>query len=717
MKRQRLYYKILIPLIAASVMQAVLFALIVFLSGTPYDINRSAENRFENSLLTAVSLIDSRIKEVRLDFVPFSQNANTDLNNIMRRNSVDLEEFMNNTELKEEFTTEVVANLMVLIKGSNATGGFVILSPHYGMPDPQIDAEYPGLFFYLPPQSNSFELVAIRGHENALAAGNITKSVNWLPNFRYSPDITTLDWMYEPMKAVSKVEYDDLNEYAYWSFPFYLRDHGISDAFTAVSVPLIVDDTVIGSFGIVFMTSDIMQVDMLKRYDNISLMVASYSATDGKNSEILGVGNTEPTPPVAFDILRSRPDLTILPKFTFDSKNIMYPPGSPLTLTPSNDYRGLYYSDVLTYAGNPSVSIIKDIPVYDKNSPYNDSRWGLTAVADEASVFELSRRLVTQLIIIIVIALTGTIIVATYISKTLSGGLLKIVTSVSDNDSSEIIPVIDDGTVEIYRLSERLHESSRRFKETISELEEERRRYYIALINSEGSFLDYNAVTDVLHMDTLAGKTNAIPEDGDSIESGVIHTETEHFLEHVSAGEYCVRDDIADLMKFMRGQSSDTISIRVTDGIFVRDNDHSGGIHFITGKPNHIFDAKTGKLLRTIACMRDITEEKRKELLTIRDSRLDKSTGFLRPEHTTAAIRDYLTENRIDEYLAILIFVENYWYFTEKYGRFYSDALITETARSISEVFGENSVISRECSNEFFIILPSGKTSRIKQAF
>ncbi|MDR0986701.1 MAG: response regulator [Ruminococcus sp.] len=698
MKRRRLFYKILVPLILASVTQAVLFALIVFLSGTPRDINRAAETRFENTLLTAVSLIDGRVKEVNPSFAPFAQAAASDMQSVMRQNGVDMEAFMNDPELKSKFTAEVVANLTVLIKENNAAGGFLILSPESGMPDPDVDGSYPGLFFYHPPTGQKNELVALRGDEDSIRAGGITKSVNWRQDFLYAAGVTALDWMYEPMKAASGIEIDDINDWIYWGFPFYLREHGISDAFTPVAVPLVVDGTVVGSFGIVFMTSDILELDM--RFDNISLMVASYSALDGENSELMDNVQTEFTEN-PFDALERRPDITLVPKYTFDSKNIMYPPGAAVTLTPSADYKDLYYSDSLTYVGNPSVSTVHDIPIYPADSPYNGTRWGLVAVGDEASVFELSRRLVSQLILIIAIALTATLVVAAFISRTLSKGLVKIVDSV--NNDEDIIPVIDDGTVEIYRLSERLHESSMRFKENISELEEERRRYYIALINSDGTFFDYNALTDVLYLDTLAEGTS-LSEDEQTIENSVLHSETEHFIEHLANGEYCVREDISTVMKFLRGQSSEVITVRVIDNEL--SPSEVGPYRYITGKPNHIYDSKTGKLLRTIACLRDITEEKKKELSTIRDSRMDKTTGFLRPEFTTVAIRDFLAETRAEEYFAVLIFVENYWYYTEKYGRFYSDALITETARRITEIFGGNIIITRECTNEFFMIIP-----------
>ncbi|MDR0974993.1 MAG: response regulator [Ruminococcus sp.] len=706
MKRRRLFYKILTPLILASVTQAVLFALIVFLSGTPRDINRAAENRFENSLLTAVSLIDTRVQEINPNFAPFAQAASSDMLSVMRINGADMETFMNDPALKAQFQSDVVANLKVLIKENDAAGGFVILSPTYGMPDQTVDGAFPGLFLYHPPTGPATDLVALRGYEEAVRAGGITKSVNWRQDFLYSPGATLCDWMFEPMKAVYNVTIDDINDYIYWSFPFYLREHGMSDAFTAVSVPLVVENNIVGSFGIVFMTSDIMQYDMLRRLDNISLMVASYSVNEGQNTELLESSKPEFSER-PFDGLARRPDLTIIPRYTFDSKNIMYPPGAPVTLTPSSEYRGLYYSESLTYGGNPSISTVHDIPVYPEDSPYNGTRWGLTAVADDASVFELSRRLVSQLILIIAIALVATLMVAAFISRTLSNGLVKIVNSINDDENT--IPVIDDGTIEIYRLSESLHESSLRYKETISELEEERRRYYIALINSDGSFLDYNAVTDVLYLDTLA-EGSEYSEDENSIENSVRHTETEHFLEHLSSGEYCFRDDISDVMKFLRGQSADTITVRMIDNPLAPIK-NGAPFRYITGKPNHIYDSKTGKLLRTIACLRDVTEEKSKELLNIQDSRRDKTTGFLRPEFTVNAIRDFLSERRVEEYFAILIFIENYWYFTEKYGRFYSDALISETARLVTEIFGDDNVTSRECTNEFFIIVPCRSAS------
>jgi signal transduction histidine kinase/CheY-like chemotaxis protein/GGDEF domain-containing protein len=709
MKRRRLFVKILIPLILASITQAVLFALIVFLSGTPRDINRSAETGFENSLVTAVSLIDSRIKEINPDFTPFAQAARSDILSVIRTNRINLEAFMNDPAMTAKFETAVAADLKVLINENNADGGFVILPPSYDFPDPKVPDFYPGLFLYNPPVGSESELVALRGDEEAINGGGLSKSLNHKPEFQYIPGTTALDWMFEPMKAALASDTggaEDPSKFIYWSFPFYLTDHSVSDSFTAISVPLVFDGQVIGAYGIVFMTSDIMQYQILSENDNLSLMLASYSVEDSENISLSDAElMTRMSPENPFGI-QSRPDITITPKYTMDSRNIMYPPGTTITLNPSPEYPALYYSDTLTYAGNPSVLTIRDIPVYPDDSPYNNVRWGLAAVADEGSVFELSRRLVAQLLIILFIALLSMLAVSAIISRMLSRGLLTIYNSVENADGADIIPIIDDGTVEIYRLSVRLHDASANYNAMTTDLIEEHRRYYLTLINSNASFLDYNAETDVLRLDTLADET-----EDPGIENRVVSAEVDRFLERVSAGEFCVPDDISDTIKFMTGELTETITIRLIECELVdrigAAAHYDNGIRYVTGTPNHIYDDTSGKLLRTLTCITDVTEEKKKEIASIRDNSLDKTTGFLRPEYANAAIREFLTEKHIDEYFTILIFVENYWYFTEKYGRFYSDALITEAARPIARIFGENSVISRECTNEFLIVLPS----------
>jgi signal transduction histidine kinase/GGDEF domain-containing protein/ActR/RegA family two-component response regulator len=709
MKRRRLFVKILIPLFLASIMQTVLFALIVFLSGTPRDINRSAETRFENNLVTAVSLIDSRVKEINPNFAPFAQAAESDMQSVITRNHADIESFMQSPAMIAQFEGEVVANLKVLISENKADGGFVILPPSYGFPDTKVPDAYPGLFLYNPPVGSSNDLVALRGDETAIARGGISKSLNHKDQFQYIPGTTALDWMFEPMKAGTGADPEvlgDPSNFIYWSFPFYLTDHSVSDSFTAISVPLVFDDQVIGAFGIIFMTSDIMQYQILSDIDNLSLMLASYSSEGIGSVDISEAGimtRFEPESPFG---IQARPDITITPKYTLDSKNITYPSGTPITLNPSPEYPALYYSDILTYAGNPSVLTIRDIPVYPEDSPYNSVRWGLAAVADEGSVFELSRRLVAQLLIILLIALLSMLVVSAFISRTLSKGLLVLFNSVENAVGADVIPIIDDGTVEIYRLSERLHNASANYNAMTTELTEEHRRYYLTLIKSNGSFLDYNAETDTLRLDTLTDEI-----DDPDVENRVISAEVDRFLERVSAGEFCVPDDISDTIKFMTGESAEAITIRLIEcelvdsiGAAAR---YENGIRYVNGTPYHIYDGATGRLLRTLTCISDVTKEMKKELASLRDISLDKTTGFLRPEYAHSAIREFLTDKHIDEYYTILIFVENYWYFTEKYGRFYSDALITEAARPIKTIFGENCVISRECTNEFLIILPA----------
>jgi signal transduction histidine kinase/CheY-like chemotaxis protein/GGDEF domain-containing protein len=709
MKRRRLFVKILVPLVLASIMQAVLFAFIVFLSGTPQDINRSAETRFENNLVTAVSLIDSRVKEINPNFAPFAQAAESDMQSIINKNRADIDTFLNDSAMKAQFEAEVVANLKVLINENKADGGFVILPPSNNFPDPAISDAYPGLFLYNPPVGTSNNLVALRGDETAIARGGLSKSLNHKSEFQYIPGTTALDWMFEPMKAgigAAPEVLGDPSNFVYWSFPFYLTDHSVSDSFTAISVPLVFDDQAIGAFGIVYMTSDIMQYQILSDIDNLSLMLASYSSEGSGNIDISEAGLM-----ARFSMenpfgIQSRPDITIIPKYTMDSKNIMYPAGTPITLNPSPEYPALYYSDILTYAGNPSVLTIRDIPVYPEDSPYNNVRWGLAAVADESSVFELSRRLVAQLLIILFIALLSMLAVSAFISRTLSKGLLAIFNNIENAGGSDVIPIIDDGTIEIYRLSERLHDSSMSYNTMTTELTEEHRRYYLTLINSNASFLDYNAETDILRLDTLSDEA-----EDPAVENRVVSAEVDRFLERVSAGEFCVPDDISDTIKFMTGEITEALTIRLiecelVDSIGVAAH-YDNGIRYVTGTPYHIYDATTGRLLRTLTCISDVTKEKKKEFDSLRDISLDKTTGFLRPEYVHTAIREFLTEKHIDEYFTILIFVENYWYFTEKYGRFYSDALITEAARPITDIFGENCVISRECTNEFLMILPA----------
>jgi signal transduction histidine kinase/CheY-like chemotaxis protein/GGDEF domain-containing protein len=686
-------------------MQAVLFALIVFFSGTPRDINKSAEDRFENSLLTAVSLVDSRIQTIKPDFTEVSAYSEKILSDVLNQTRWDLETLMADDNLKASYISNTVPAIQTLIEENDAAGGFIILSNSNSIPERGVNANFPGVNLYNAPlQNGERHLVGLRGDERVLRRNFLPQSVNWLKYYIYNPAVTELDWMFEPMIAAEANPGLDINDLAYWSFPFYLYDHSIDDSFTAICVPIRTNGKVIGTMGIVYMTSDLLATNLLNRLDNISLMLVSYAPSNGGIAETGSAAKDPETRSFPLELQlgknifnRQERDLSITPKYTFDSINIMYPPGSPIVLRSTREFPGLFTSDTLTFSGNPSVVSVSDIPVYPENSIYNDNRWGLAVVADEASVFSLSRRLVTQLVVIMLLALAVTITTAGYISRTLSKGLYKILASMEGADSNRIIPIIDDGTFEITELSERMHDQSLRFSDMMAELDEERRRYYLALINSDGNFIDYDAATDILRTDTLIQDPSE-----KNLGGHIVHRDIEHFLENIGSGEFCVREDIADVVKFLRGQSSETITVRL---LF---NSASGkqGLRYVTGKPNHIYDEKTGKLQRTIAFIRDITEEKKNEYQGILDSRRDQTTGFLKPDHTVSAIKDFLTECRVEEYFCVIIFVENYWYFTEKYGRFYSDALITEVARFVGLEFTENNIITRECSNEFLMILP-----------
>ncbi|MDR0946408.1 MAG: response regulator [Ruminococcus sp.] len=678
-KSRTLLHRILAPLLAATLLQMIVLSLIVVCSGIPNELNDKSAENINGQLLSASLVLAASIDSKTPDFTELIAASDRTLRYILKTmyiNEISASEeanFLNSNKDKERFISLMYEDLIKAGIDYGASASFIIMADSADEQDPDLAHSFPAVMAVRPSHTSN-TLSLLRGSRAIAVAHNLPLDASHHETIKYSPGDNdasrhNMDFFWKPFLAAKENPAGAATDLGYFSFPFYLERQSGAQSMIAVSIPLRLGDRVIGVLGYCFTTEEIFTEKIKQmQYDtphaqNASLLLASF-----ENRSV-----------DEFEIEENSP-LNITPKFSFDAAHISYETGNVIDLIPSPEFPELLVSDKLTYNGEEAVAAVSDLNVYNAVSAYNSERWGLVLVSSQSEVFSLARSVSWIFGILIFLSTLDAVLMAVFATRGLTGGIKKIADGIRPDG---VIPVIDNDSEEIYKLSRALSEAAIQRELDRAEIQAEHERFRIALLTCNQHFIDYDVESDTLVLDLLT-------------DGKIVQHIYERFLDRLLDLDICLPEDITTVAEFMRGQVSETItrSVKAFDGTW----------HYIRSRPYYIYDDTSGKLIRTIACLSDVTDEKKLDTRYDADTKHDLTTGFIKSEYGIHAAREYLGIVSPDIYAAAALIIVNFRYFTDKYGRFFSDALMYETARIIRKYIRESFVITRESSNEISII-------------
>ncbi|MBO5551547.1 MAG: response regulator [Lachnospiraceae bacterium] len=223
-------------------------------------------------------------------------------------------------------------------------------------------------------------------------------------------------------------------------------------------------------------------------------------------------------------------------------------------------------------------------------------------------------------------------------------------------------------------------------EELYIELSTEEERYRLAFEGSHDVIFDYVYDTDRLSYYGSIADRNA----DNSVEMNLSHA-----FERLSRGELVHSDDIGDVINLLNGETSEPINVRLCapvpgEYIWIR----------IEGR----VVKKGEKKIRVVGKITDISEEKRKEEDFLENAKKDAATGFLTWDTGEQLIERLEAEDKKKLYY-LFFKILNLDEITDKYGSFFTDAIISRIAETSRAVLKPEDYLFRLNTYTFIAIL------------
>ena len=237
-------------------------------------------------------------------------------------------------------------------------------------------------------------------------------------------------------------------------------------------------------------------------------------------------------------------------------------------------------------------------------------------------------------------------------------------------------------------------------KQALFELEIERERYRIALHHITGAMCEYDVAGDFF---TLYRQTDCEGE------GAVGQMEIPCFSKAICSGLYADVEEGAVFLAMCTGQCKGSLEFHTR--LLGLDNLW----HWAQFSCSVIYD-HSGKPVRAIGMLKDITQEKQRNQELLNQARRDGLTGLLNQTASKEAIQDCLSQAGDRPAKEIALFVIDLDCFKEVNdinGHLYGNEVLIKTARILEEAADKDCIIGRIGGDEFIILQRDAKPEKV----
>lgn len=229
-------------------------------------------------------------------------------------------------------------------------------------------------------------------------------------------------------------------------------------------------------------------------------------------------------------------------------------------------------------------------------------------------------------------------------------------------------------------------------KRALFDLEVERERYRIALEHITGAMCEYDVEKDLF---TLYRQTDL------NGKCCIRQSEIPDFSQVIGAGALADAADGAAFLARCKGKVTGSMELRTR---LPYQNDAWYWVQFSCSV---IYD-RAGVPVRTIGMLKDITEERARNMALLDQAQHDGLTGLLNQTSAREAIQSYLTMHCDSAPSSALIMVDldRFKEVNDFNGHAYGDKVLVETAGILAEVMGDNCIVGRIGGDEFLALVP-----------
>ncbi|MBQ5318716.1 MAG: response regulator [Oscillospiraceae bacterium] len=668
-ERTSIMQRMIIALLAVSILQAAIFYVSMSLSSTENQLDVNNESLLVESAARHALDIETELLHKKDALSSLNSNITKSYRSLTSKHALTVDEFLSSDNYASDFLIGISDDMLASLRINSTSGVFFVLANSPEAPMKNVQENYRGIFFNdtdpASAPSDYSDIVMSRGPHLISEKHGIPLDLHWTDEFRYNPLENKMDFFFVPAAAAYNNVDVPKDELGYWSRPFFFfEDTYYSDKIISYSEPLIIDNKVIGTIGFTLSV------------ENISALLPSSGTTISKNGCYALLSYSEGNDYITADAVSE----TTNGFDQYTEKPVKYKKRDDSTL---KEIVGIKIGN------SHALCAYSDLSLYPDGSPYEKEKWAVGAVDSESNIYTDFNGFKFRLILSFFASIAVGFVTVYFTVKHTTKPLKKLVEKIRSSDTNGVIEVIDTNISEIHDLSSTIHElSSKRIKYQ-NELITERERYLLALRSVNENILEYDCQTDVFYMHYF--RHNGKNEN-------FVTKEYSDFRNLVENGSITHKDYIKTMLDFIDGLSGEK-------GTYFRIKSPNSDDEYIWtyAKAKNVYD-NDGNLLRIIASAKNVTKEKELEQEQLEQERRDPVTKFYTSEYGEILVSKFIMEYGGRCAISAILRVIGFDDMLNRYGRTFCSAVLEEIAEKIRKHVPENFVVYRGGMDEFVMI-------------
>lgn len=669
-KKIPLLQSIFIPLLAVTILHAVIFYGAIAVTDTINGFNANSESQLNQSAVQCATYLETEMNSKWNNISGLSTAASKHIDEIITGYHINAKHFLNSEKYTSDFLLDISDDMLASLRINSANGIFIVLANDDSKPDRNSDGSFKGIYFSdndsQDTPSDYSDIVMVRGPSYVAEEYSIPLDISWMNKYKYVAADKNMEYFFKPMAAAYTYPLNNAENLGYWSRPFYFSSGNYyeSELIVTYSEPIVYKGTVLGTVGIAVSLDKVIGIFP----DNETVLNGSGCFS------LMSCGETSQAAAVTA---------------VSDTDNgFEYYNGKSVILASSNDSKLKKIKDVQVN-DSPACCAIAELDIYSKDSPYISEKWSIAAVAGQNDIYADSYAVRTRLLCALFISVSIGIVVVYFTARHTLKPIKALAENVKKGGGDSYVDVIDTNISEISDLSVMISGISRKRTKYLNELITERERYLLALQSINDNILEYDCINDIFYMHYFRPAQN---------NGKIITKEYPNFRSLVTTGQICHMNFIPAMLDFTNGLTDE-------NGVYFKIKSPKSDDSYIWtfAKSKSVFDSE-GNLIRVIASARDVTEEKTREQEQLEKERFDPVTKFYKSEYGEMLLSRFALESNEKSVISAIVRIADMDNLLNMYGQTCCAAILEEAAIVIRRIVPEDYLVYRGGMDEFVIV-------------
>lgn len=645
MKKKTIFRMFLIPLVLVMLFQAVFVVGSVILGGSTTMLNENSVRIMNKAVENRRLILENNMVHKWSGLSEETEIINSMLEDVIGRSDKEVKDFGKDKDLQEQLLQEVLDTCLYTLRKNGVNGSFILV----GEPEKrEEDYLVNGIYFRdADPNTNPngySDVLMERGNSRFSHLKNIPFDSLWTTEFIFkeSGKRQADNFYYKPYEAALKNPDSSYYNLGYWSRPFSFEGDALKDAYEMISysIPLIYEDgTVYGVMGIEVSLTYIEE-----------LLTAAESDYGDENSFLLGrYGEGEMIEPyLGTGILAGR----------------ILADGNRVALK-NTKYESLQRIENNLGTGEKIYTSLSQLHLYNNNTPFENEIWVVAGVQGHEYLFGIGDRVITNISIGVLLGLIFSGIFIYILTSHLTRPIRRLAECIRECPDKQLYEFKRSNIAEVDNLYDTVINLTNIQRENEYSLLEEKERYKTALRSSTDILFTYDIKKQTLDMINIGA---------DNVEMKELHLK--NFLIGTEKNQIIAVESSLEIERAIE-EAADKIEL-----VARARTDPEKEFHYIEIKGTVIYDINKERS-KIIGSIKDINEQKLKELSEEEYSRRDRVTGLFQQETARQLINHSLEKGAKGH--MILLDIDDFRMMNEKYGMVYGDAILEEIGRIIRE--------------------------------